>query len=368
VGKLIARLKAWFTRLRRRRPFVDHVVRTIEHFGVVRGSILSGGITYFGFLSVFPILALAFFVVGYVSEYFPGAQDALETAIDQILPGIVTTQDPPPAGQISFDQIAATRNIAGVLGALGVLYTGLGFVSNLRTSLEAAFDVPKQRSYGFLPGKLRDLATLVLVGLILMVTVGLSGAVTQYTGDILRALGVMSDPVDVAVKVLSVVLGIASGTLLFFALYKLLPHTDVPSSALWRGAVLAAIGFEAIKQLASFILGAAAGGALASLALSVTLLVWIYYFAQLTIYGASWAVTTPQARSRGVEVVPHVVPAFGMMDGAPLGAPAGHAAAAVHAQDAREEVRAASRRLLVVGVIVAAAWAWVRHDKTRSKA
>lgn len=359
MGRLIARLKAWFAGVRRRWPFVDHVARTVQHFGRVRGSILSGGITYFGFLSVFPILALAFFVVGYVSEYFPGAQDALEAAINQILPGIVTTQDPPPAGKISFDQIAATRNIAGILGALGVLYTGLGFVSNLRTSLEGAFEVPPQRSYGFLPGKLRDLATLVLVGLILLVTVGLSGAVTQYTGDLLRAIGVTSTPVDLAVKVLSVVLGVASGALLFFALYKILPHTDVPDHALWRGAFLAAVGFEAVKQLASFILGAAAGGALASLALSVTLLVWIYYFSQLTIYGASWAVTAPEARRRGVEVVPHLVPAVdtGGLGGAPP----------LTASAQPRPAGAPSRTLLVVGALAAAAWAWVRHDKARSR-
>ena len=30
--------------------------------------------TYFGFLSVFPVLALAFFVVGYVAKIFPDAR------------------------------------------------------------------------------------------------------------------------------------------------------------------------------------------------------------------------------------------------------------------------------------------------------
>ncbi|MGH1563486.1 YihY/virulence factor BrkB family protein [Mumia sp. DW29H23] len=361
MGRLIARGKEWFARLRRRRPFVDHVVRTVQHFGVVRGSILSGGITYFGFLSVFPILALAFFVVGYIAEYFPGAEDALETAIDQILPGIVTTEDPPPPGQISFDQIAATRNIAGIIGFLGVLYTGLGFVSNLRTSLEAAFDVPTTRSYGFVPGKLRDLATLVLVGLILLLSVGISGIVTQYAGDLLGEIGVESLPVSIAVGVLSVALGVASSTLLFFALYKLLPHTDVPDRALWQGALLAAVGFEAIKQLASFILGAAAGGALASLALSVTLLVWIYYFAQLTIYGASWALTSREARNRGTVVVPHLVPSIGGSV-----SPAGRSLLP-EVQTERDEAVATSRTLLVIGGLAVAAWAWVRHDKGRSR-
>ena len=36
--------------------------------------------TYFAFLSFFPILALAFFVVGSVAAVFPDAQDNLVTA------------------------------------------------------------------------------------------------------------------------------------------------------------------------------------------------------------------------------------------------------------------------------------------------
>ncbi|MFC6150769.1 MULTISPECIES: YihY/virulence factor BrkB family protein [Mumia] len=359
---MIGRAKAAFAALRRRSTFVDHVVRTIQHFGAVRGSILAGGITYFGFLSIFPILALAFFVVGYISEYFPNADDALETAISQILPGIVTTEDPPPAGQISFDQIAATRNIAGVIGALGVLYTGLGFVSNLRSSLEVAFGVSKQRAYGFVPGKLRDLATLALVGLMILLSVGISSAVTQNASTLLDTIGIRSSTAAVAVGVLSVLLGIASSTVLFFVIYKLLPHTDVPARAMWSGALLAAIGFEIIKQLAAFLLGAAAGGALASLALSVTLLVWIYYFAQLTVYGASWSVMAPASRRRPTAVVPRVVPVVGGSAASPLGLPA---VPALETQ--RDEAVTTSRVLLLLGGAALGAWAWGRHGRQKDE-
>ncbi|WP_370616020.1 YihY/virulence factor BrkB family protein [Mumia sp. Pv 4-285] len=362
MGSLLRRAKDGFAALRRRRPFVDHVVRTIQHFGSVRGGILSGGITYFGFLSVFPILALAFFVVGYIAEYFPGADDALEAAISQVLPGIVTSEDPPPAGQISFDQIAASRNIAGVIGALGVLYTGLGFVSNLRSSLEVAFGVPKTRSYGFVPGKLRDLGTLVGVGLMIMLSVGVSSALTQNASAVLDSIGIQSGTAAVAVGVLSVVVGVATGTLLFWVLYTFLPHTDVPSRARWSGALLAAIGFEIVKQLASFLLGIAAGGALASLALSVTLLVWIYYFAQLTIYGASWAVTTAASRRRATVVVPHVVPVVGASSASPPGLPA---LPALQAQ--RDDAVTTSRAMLVLAGAALGAWVWGRYEKHKEE-
>ena len=63
----------------------DHAVRTQEHFSEVKAGQQAGGVTYYGFLSVFPVLALAFFVVGYVAKVFPDAQDTLIRAIDEVL-------------------------------------------------------------------------------------------------------------------------------------------------------------------------------------------------------------------------------------------------------------------------------------------
>jgi hypothetical protein len=59
--------------LRRRRPLIDHAVRTQEHYGEVKAGQQAGAVTYFGFLSFFPILALAFFVVGWVAKVYAGA-------------------------------------------------------------------------------------------------------------------------------------------------------------------------------------------------------------------------------------------------------------------------------------------------------
>lgn len=55
----------------------DHLVRMVEHFGSVKGNLQAGAVTYFAFLSFFPILALAFFVIGYVAKVYPEAQGNL---------------------------------------------------------------------------------------------------------------------------------------------------------------------------------------------------------------------------------------------------------------------------------------------------
>ncbi len=55
------RLVARFNTLRKRRPAVDHVVRMVQHYGTVNGNLQAGAVTYFAFLSFFPILALGFY-------------------------------------------------------------------------------------------------------------------------------------------------------------------------------------------------------------------------------------------------------------------------------------------------------------------
>src|SRR5688500_19989385 len=105
--------------LRARRPFVDHVVRMVKHYGEVKGNLQAGAVTYFAFLSFFPILALAFFVVGYISRVFPDAQDVLVTALTGLFPGI----------DLDLEGFEDGAGVAGIIGVVGLLYAGLGWLS-----------------------------------------------------------------------------------------------------------------------------------------------------------------------------------------------------------------------------------------------
>ncbi len=83
MASLKQRIASRVSAIRQRRPLVDHAVRTQRHYGGVGGSQQAGAVTYFAFLSFFPIMALAFFVIGYVSQVYPDAKDTLREAIGQ---------------------------------------------------------------------------------------------------------------------------------------------------------------------------------------------------------------------------------------------------------------------------------------------
>lgn len=276
---------------RAERPALDHVLLMNEHYGKVKAGQQAGGVTYFAFLSFFPLLALAFFVVGIIQSIYPDAEDNLTTAIDSVLPGIIGNGDT----QLSLDDVQSFSGIAGVVGLLGVLYAGLGWVSALREALVVVFETPQRELPSFVKGKLRDLLALGIIGFVLVVAVAVAGFVSGFSEDVLDLVGLGSE-LSWLVKILAVLLGLAANTVLFFALFRLLAEPQAPPRSLWSGAVLGAVGFEVLKQLSGLLLKSTQGQpAFQAFGIALILLVWINYFSRLVLYAASWAYTTPES-------------------------------------------------------------------------
>src|SRR5687768_7542216 len=120
---IVSSAKARLHVVRQRRPFVDHVVRMVEHYGHVKGNALAGAVTFFGFLSFFPILALAFAVVGWITGIYGDATEQMVKAIRSVLPMVVEGEA--GSGEISIDAFQEGAGAAAGIGLLGVLYSGL---------------------------------------------------------------------------------------------------------------------------------------------------------------------------------------------------------------------------------------------------
>jgi membrane protein len=278
--------------IRTRRPFLDHLVRMVQHYGAVKGSIQAGAVTYFAFLSFFPILALAFAVVGWVARIYPDAQQNLSDAIDQVLPNMVG-DDP---GQVSLSAIKSAAGAAGGFGLLGLVYSGLGWLSGMRDALLVLFEKPPREQPNFLVGKLHDLLAMVAIGVVLILSVAVSGVVTSFSTEILDALGLATD-LSWLLSGLSILVGLLANMVLFFAFFRLLADPAVPARSLWSGALLGAMGFEVLKQASRYLLRATAEQpAFQAFGIALILLVWINYFSRIVMYAAAWAYCSREAR------------------------------------------------------------------------
>lgn len=290
---LIQSARQRLTALRERRPLVDHVVRMFEHYGSVNGSALAAAVTYFAFLSFFPIVALAFAVIGFVSRAYPNADEDLVTAINDVLPGIV-------GGADGLELSTFQDNAPGIfsIGLVLALYSGLGWLSGMRTALIAVFEEPEKEKPNFFLGKARDVLALLALGSVLIGSVAISGVATKLTTPILDFLGLGAGATP-AIWVIGLVLGLAANTVLFFAFFRLLAAPHVPTRSLWSGALVGAIGFELLKQLSTYLLaGTKDQPAAQAFGIALILVVWMNYFSRVVVLAASWAYTSVAARAQ----------------------------------------------------------------------
>lgn len=271
--------------VRRRRPVVDHAVRAYERYADRNGTQLAGAVTYFAFLSFFPILALAFAAVGYAATFQLELRDYVEQVLEEILPGL--------SEQLPVDQIADARVGAGVIGLLGLLYAGLNSVWALRQALHSIWLRSVREGPNFLVAKAGDLLVLAVLGLTLLVSVVLTSLAQAATRWLLAWVDLDGSLVAVAaIRGLGLVIAVGVNMLLFLIVFTRLSGSGQPLRLMWRGALLGAVGFEILKSTAALLLaGTLTNPVYASFAVVVGLLVWINLVMRLVVFSAAWTAT-----------------------------------------------------------------------------
>jgi membrane protein len=267
-----------------RRPWLDHLIRTVQRYQVRFGDRLAGAVTYFAFLSFFPLVALAYAVFGYVLSEDQNIINALETAIREQLPGL--------AGSLDLKAIAKARSTAGIIGLVGLLYAGLGAVDALRGAL-VEMSMTTAPPLNFFLGKLRDLVSLLLLGVTMIVSVLVGGAATTVTTDVAKFFGLGQAPVTTTTLwLVGLLASVAADWVLFLIVLGWVARPTQPFKVLARGALLGAIGFGVLKQIASLLLAKTLSNPVyGTFAVMVGLLIWINFSARLVLYVAAWTAT-----------------------------------------------------------------------------
>ncbi|WP_433251914.1 YihY/virulence factor BrkB family protein [Streptosporangium sp. CA-135522] len=277
------RTKVGSTRVRW--PWFDHLIRTVHRYQIQFGDRLAGAVTYFAFLSFFPIIALAFAVFGFFLSVRPDAVRTLQQAIDQYLPGL--------ADQLPIQQIADSRSSAGAIGLVGLLYAGLGAIDALRGALRE-ISMTTEAPLNFFLAKLRDLAALILVGVTMIASVLVGGFATQASGTVAGWLGLSKSVLGSgSVWLVGLAVSVLADTVLFLIILRWMGRSRQPLPVVLRGALLGALAFGLLKQLAALILARTLNNPIYGVfAVMVGLLVWINFSARVILYAAAWTETS----------------------------------------------------------------------------
>jgi membrane protein len=200
--------------------------------------------------------------------------------------------------------------IPTILGIAGLLLGATGAVGQLQKALNRAWDVEPDPNQGglknFLTKRIFSLGMILVIAFFLLVSLVISAALTgmgDRVNDFLPAG--LSGPF---LEVLNMVISLAVITLLFAALFKVMPDAKISWRSVWVGAAVTAFLFVIGKFLIGFYLGQSnpgqAYGAAGSLAV---LLLWIYYSALILLFGAEFTETWAERRGQGIEPEPGAV-------------------------------------------------------------
>ncbi len=258
-----------------RRSF-NFVKEAFTRFGKDRAAMLGAALAYYAVFALGPMLVIATGIAGIVY-----GEEASEGLVSE---QIGETVGPEMASLIEQLVSSAGQGGAGVaatvFGGVLLLISASALILQLEAALSAVFDDEHEEKglKATLFKRLRGIAGVLIIGVMLLVIVG-ANAVVRLVAD--RLTGVAKEAAEWGTPFVSLLL--VAGLLALT--FRYLPDTRTRwRSVLFGGAVTAIlllIGAVAI----SFYLGMASGGAFAAGPI-VALLFFIYYMAQIVLFGA----------------------------------------------------------------------------------
>jgi uncharacterized BrkB/YihY/UPF0761 family membrane protein len=121
----------------RRHPRAGLPIAVIYKFADDQGNYLAALITYYGFLSLFPLLLLSSTILGFVLSGHPHLQQqVLDSALGQV----------PIVGAHLTSPHGATGSGVGIaIGILGTIYGGLGVTNAAQNAMNTIWRVPRNK-------------------------------------------------------------------------------------------------------------------------------------------------------------------------------------------------------------------------------
>jgi len=259
---------------------------------------LGAALAYYTVFSLAPLILVLLAVVGLLFHNDPGAWNKLTEQMGAFLDksGVEMVRNIAQKASQPSKGVLAT-----VIGVLLALFGASGVFGQLQDALNTVWGVkakPGGGIWGFLRSRFLSFAMVGGICFLLLVSLTLESVLKSFShwvqsvmpGGIVVALGVYW------------IFDLAVVMLLFAIIFKYLPDAEIHWRDVWIGAAITAILFAIGKWALGLYLGsgsaASAYGAASSL---ITLLLWVYYSAQILLFGAEFTQVYACEAGRGVK-------------------------------------------------------------------
>jgi len=283
-----------------RRRGLWHVVKdTVNGFSEDDCPTMAAALSYYTVFSLPPLLVLLLTILGAVLD----PQDIQGTIEAQIR----SVMGPAGASQIHTILVNADRpggnSLAAILSLVALVLGATGVFGQLQAALNKAWGVAPDPAKGgikhLLLKRAFGLGMVLGMAFILLVSLVVSAVLSAFGEQLGRFL-----PAGLSVPVLEGINfagSLAVISLLFAAIFKILPDARISWRDVRVGAVVTALLFVGGKLALGLYLGHSnpgeAFGAAGALAL---MLVWIYYSSMIVLLGAEFTQVWAEERGRGI--------------------------------------------------------------------
>ncbi len=259
--------------------------QTVAEWQRDKVSRLAAALAYYTTFSLAPVLVIAIAVASFLFE-----QSTVQTRIVEQLQGLLGDNGAELVTEMLTGSQAQSDSgfWATIISVVLLIVGASGLFVQLQDALNTVWNVVPKKDEGLrklVRDRFLSFGMVLVIGFLLLVSLMLSAvlsAVSGMFGDVLPGFAWGWQLLNAAVS-----FGVI--TLLFGLIYKILPDAEISWGDIWIGAAMTALLFTIGKALIGLYLGnssvASAYGAAGSF---VVLLLWIYYSAQILLFGAEF--------------------------------------------------------------------------------
>ena len=258
---------------------------------------LGAALAFYAVFSISPLLIIALSISGFF--YKGESAGYIEAEIAEFIGNnaakVITG---------TIESVSKSRNgsTATALSVMTLFLGASGVFVQLQSTLNRIWKVTPQPGRFFrdlLKQRLVSFAMVVAVGFLLLTSLLLSAALAALNGY----FNYLLPQANALWYAIDIILSLAVITLIFAAIFKIVPDVDIRWSDVWLGAILTAILFTGCKFAIGFYLGRSGiGSAFGAAGSLLVVLAWVYYCSQILFLGAEF--TKVYAQTQHVPVQP----------------------------------------------------------------
>lgn len=198
-------------------------------------------------------------------------------------------------------QRAQDVSVAGIsFGVIILLWSASGIFAAVRRGLDVTSHRPKSRSYWH--GKLVDVALVPALGLLILLSIGLT-ALAQLVIGRASAVGPLNFDTNLLLRTTSFLLPAVVSFTMFLLLYRFVPSSRMAWPEAFSGAAFATVLFEVAKNTIAYFIDAAPyskdTAIYAGFGTALGFLFWMFVNASILLLGSEFArvVSRPRAQT-----------------------------------------------------------------------